>query len=64
MSGCSGGATGPGLPPAVAVDLAATRCPEPSSRDKAEAQRVTPAPDGDLKREHVDALRLSEVKML
>jgi len=62
MSGCGGGAVQKLPPAAVAVDLAALRCPEASARDKAEAKRTTPAPEGDLKREHVDALRASEVR--
>ncbi len=61
-SGCSGGAVQSLPPAAVAVDLAPTRCPKASQRDRAEARRVTPPPAADLTKEKVDELRASEIR--
>lgn len=62
MSGCSGGVAVPGLQPAVAVDLAATRCPEIDARTRAEFRKVTPPPAAELTRAKVDELRASEIR--
>ena len=62
MAGCSGGSTGAGLQPAVAVDLAATRCLEVDKRTRAEFKRVTAPPVAGLTREKVDELRASELR--
>lgn len=53
-------------PPRVALDLAPVRCPEAPAKARAEFQRTTKVPPGDLSRkatrEWIDALRLSEAR--